>query len=255
MNNSTSFKLLSISKIIISLSILITLNGCFKFQGNLKPEQLKWSLTQGNKTIIVKGYTINVDEDKHTRQSKYENIKINKNVYLCGAQSRDAMLIPDTYYFRNWISVMNSYTPEQLPKEAKIFIRHASWQNACIFEFNNIPEGKWILILDLWHYLKPTTLTTPNMNITTFHPEPDWAYVSLVINAQDMVIKKSIIFDFKKRIDFGLITRRHIMNPAEISDWNIEINNWNNHFQSSQEAHQRHSCNMFQEIINNCISE
>lgn len=200
------------NKIIISLSLflflflLITLSGCTNFHEKLQPDQMKWALTQGDKTIIIRGYII----DKH------------KHVYQCGKRSFDAVLMPDTPYFREVIHVARTnYTfgHKKPLKESVAFIRHAQKQKTCEFTFNNVPSGKWIAIIDLWYYLKSNSNQAGNMVFTTTYPAPDLTYVPLTIKTEDTTIKKNMIMDFNKRTDLGFFKQRKAINLGEFSDW------------------------------------
>lgn len=217
MKNLNCFKVLLKSKIIIFLFILITLSGCAGFEEKLEPDQAKWSLAHGDKTIIVRGVAININKD-NMEADTYANIKISDNIYLCGIQSRNAILMPDTPYFRNWIHIIRTTNRfhAQPSKEAKVFIRQAYWQKVCVFKFDNVPAGKWLLILDVWHYLSPVSAGGLTSWMTS---TADLVYVPFVVGAEEKVINKNIILDFNKRKDIGFFTRRRAINPAEINDW------------------------------------
>lgn len=194
------------NKIIISLLLLITLSGCANFHEKLQPDQMKWALMPGDKTITIRGYII----DKH------------KHVYQCGKRSVDAVLMPDTPYFREVIHVArtNYALGHKKPlKESVAFIRHAQKQNICEFTFNNVPSGKWIVIIDLWYYLKSFSNQTGNMIFTTRYPAPELTYVPLTVKSEDTIIKKNMIMDFNKRADLGFLKQRKAINLGEFSDW------------------------------------
>lgn len=117
------------------------LSGCAQFKEKFNENDVMWANKNGEKKLILHNYI----KDKSGL------------IQECDSLAKEALLFPDSKYFRDWINVYNSkwVWTSNPAKPAQKFIRYAKWQPNCIYSFNNIPSGNWIALVSMQHHVSP----------------------------------------------------------------------------------------------------
>lgn len=182
---------------LLSCFLLETLSGCADFKEKFDANEVAWSGESGNKSLIVHGYILDKDGNKKE----------------CDDLAKKSMLMPDSKYYRDWINVYNSKLnwKSSPSKEAQSLIRYASWNEHCVYKFNNIPAGNWMVVINMQHYVKPYRTYYG----TTFTGKSDIGpliikFAFFKINADDLIVKKDIVFNVDKiKSDGDIISNDH----------------------------------------------
>lgn len=189
----------------------LTLPGCESFDVKFNPEEAAWTEQTGNKTLILHAYMM---ESPHKETS-------------CDSLARNAILTPDTPYYRDWIRVIDSPLrfKASVDKESQNFGRIASYQDGCIFTFTDLPAGKWLVFTAMQHHVKAYPISIGNYyagSSTMSAIHRTWA--ALEITPDESVIKKNIVFNREPKIKDVPQSEGLNLPESHLSDWTAEEN-------------------------------
>ncbi len=80
------------SLLLACMAAVFSLQGCESFKVKFNPQDAAWTNKTGDTTLVLHGYML----DAHHKEIS------------CDALARNAVLAPDTPYYREWIRVIDS---------------------------------------------------------------------------------------------------------------------------------------------------
>ncbi|QHC36499.1 hypothetical protein [Komagataeibacter xylinus] len=188
---------------------LLSLQGCESFKVKFNPQEAAWAEQKGDKTLILHGYMIDI---KHKKKS-------------CDELARNAVIQPDTPYYREWIRVVDSpwRFKSSVDKSSQDFGRIAPYQQGCVFTFTDLPPGKWLIMMAMQHHIAPTPFFINNRpagrtDISDIYS----AWASIEIKPEYTVIKKNVVLN-KDRKEKNVPQSEGLNYPeAHLLDWTPE---------------------------------
>lgn len=193
------------------MATALSLQGCESFKVKFNPNEAAWTEKTGDKTLVLHGYML---EGNHKETS-------------CDALARNAVLAPDTPYYREWIRVMDSpwRFKSNVDKQSQNFGRIAPYQNGCVFTFTDLPAGKWIIFMGMQHHIGSEPFFINNRyagstNISDIYRT--WAPVE--VKPEDGLIKKNVVLNQNPKIKDVPQSSGLNLPESHLTDWTAEEN-------------------------------
>ncbi|WP_075632362.1 hypothetical protein [Novacetimonas hansenii] len=197
------------SLLLACMAAVFSLQGCESFKVKFNPQDAAWTNKTGDTTLVLHGYML----DAHHKEIS------------CDALARNAVLAPDTPYYREWIRVIDSpwRFKSSVDKHSQEFGRIAPYQQGCVFTFPDLPAGKWLIFMAMQHHIASSPLFINNhyagsTNISDIYST--WAAIGL--KPEDGIIKKNVVLNKNPKIKDVPQSTGLNMPESHLTDWTAE---------------------------------
>ncbi|MDF7674766.1 hypothetical protein PT277_05450 [Acetobacteraceae bacterium ESL0709] len=164
---------------------LAILTGCAQFHEKSDNQKEAWARQQGDKTLTVQGYSFN--DGKNTS---------------CFEKGFKAAIIPNDDYAKKYVKFLIKTDRDPLFRtlspEAQALVRYTNWQHKCVYKFDNLPAGNWIVVFDVQNSIMPLITVATDMGPatkSTIASGDTFIWAPVEINPDDKDLKKKLVFN------------------------------------------------------------